>query len=121
MIRIKDPAKSLPFYQDVMGMKIKRTHEAAAAGFNIYFLGYGRDSIENPPAGVSPTADQEGLLELTWNYGTEKDEAFSYHDGNKEPQGFGHICVAVDDLDKACERFEEKKASVEHPLYPVHG
>ncbi len=28
----------------------------------------------------------------TWNYGTEKDEEFKYHNGNDKPQGFGHIC-----------------------------
>jgi len=86
MVRVKDAQKSLAFYQDVLGMTLVRTHEAAAAGFNLYFLGYG------PAANGESTADREGLLELTWNYGTEKDEAFSYHDGNKEPQGFGHIC-----------------------------
>lgn len=68
-------------------MTLVRTSENEKAGFNLYFLGYG-----DKPAEGGGTADREGLLELTWNYGTEKDENFSYHDGNKEPQGFGHIC-----------------------------
>ncbi|KAK0792787.1 Lactoylglutathione lyase [Friedmanniomyces endolithicus] len=84
MVRVKDQKKSLDFYQEVMGM---------------------RDKSAN---GVNPTAEREGLLELTWNYGTEEKEGKVYHDGNAEPQGFGHICVSVDDLDKACERMEEK-------------
>lgn len=80
--------------------------------FNLYFLGYGAapkkgDSVNN----VNPTADKEGLLELTWNYGTEKEEGQVYHNGNDQPQGFGHICVSVDDLDKACEFMEEKKVN----------
>lgn len=108
MIRIKDAEKSLAFYKDIMGMKLKRTSENKDANFNLYFLGYGADTSEKTANGVNPTADQEGLLELTWNYGTEKDEKFKYHNGNDEPQGFGHICVSVDDLDAACERFEEK-------------
>jgi lactoylglutathione lyase len=111
MIRIKDPEASLKFYQDVMGMELKRTHESQNGGFNLYFLGYGPPA---PPAnvnGVNPVADREGLLELTWNYGTENDPNFKYHDGNAQPQGFGHICVAVDDLDAACARFEEKKVN----------
>lgn len=109
MIRVKDAEKSLSFYKDVMGMKLKRTSENKSAEFNLYFLGYGPDVDEKSPNGVNPVADQEGILELTYNYGTEKDADFSYHDGNAEPQGFGHICVSVDDIEAACARFEEKK------------
>jgi lactoylglutathione lyase len=100
MIRVKDAEKSLAFYQDIMGMTLIRKVEASAASFNLYFLGYGQPS--------SSTSNYEGLLELTWNYGTEKDADFKYHDGNSEPQGFGHICVSVDNIDEACKRFEEK-------------
>jgi lactoylglutathione lyase len=101
MIRVKDHEKSLAFYKDVMGMKLKRTSENPGAKFNLYFLGYGADAPDG-------TADMEGLLELTWNYGTENDPDFKYHNGNDQPQGFGHICISVDDLDAACARFEEK-------------
>jgi len=87
MIRVKDQEKSLKFYQEVMGMELMRTSVNEAAKFNLYFLAYPGDK------GVSATtSDREGLLELTWNYGTEKEEAFKYHNGNDEPQGFGHIC-----------------------------
>jgi lactoylglutathione lyase len=111
MIRVKDKDASLNFYQHVMGMKLKRTSENTNAEFNLYFLGYGPDASENTANGVNPVADNEGLLELTWNYGTENDANFKYHNGNDEPQGFGHICVAVDDLDAACARFEEHKVN----------
>ncbi|KAI9838449.1 MAG: Lactoylglutathione lyase [Thelocarpon superellum] len=111
MIRVKDAEKSIAFYRDVMGMSLLRTAEMKEARFNLYFLGY-----ENQPAwknttsgggGGSPLARREGLLELTWNYGTEKQADFHYHSGNTEPLGFGQICVTVDDLDAACERFEK--------------
>lgn len=95
MVRVKDAEKSLKFYQDTLGMSLLRKSENEKAGFNLYFLGY-------PGArGVTGEreADREGILELTWNYGTEKDEAFSYHDGNSKDkegkQGFGHICEFV--------------------------
>ena len=110
MIRVKDAEASLKFYKEVMGMQLKRTHEMKAGGFNLYFLGYG-SAPDITAEGVSPTANSEGLLELTWNYGTEKDADFSYHNGNAEPQGFGHICITVDDLDAACARFEEKNVN----------
>ncbi|KAL2266061.1 hypothetical protein VTJ83DRAFT_5413 [Remersonia thermophila] len=115
MIRVKDAEKSLKFYQEVLGMSLIRTHESPAAGFNLYFLGYpGEKGVPaegaSAVAGLS-TADREGLLELTWNYGTEKDENFKYHDGNSQPQGFGHICVSVDNLQAACDRLESLNVS----------
>ena len=105
MIRVKDAEASLKFYQEIMGMTLFTTKENPNNNFNLYFLGY--------PAGVDPQtqAHREGILELTWNYGTEKDPDFKYHNGNTEPQGFGHIAISVDNLDKACERFEEKKVN----------
>ncbi len=48
------------------------------------------------------------MLELCHNWGTEDDASFAYHNGNDEPQGFGHICISVDNLQKACERLDEK-------------
>ncbi|KAK9492312.1 Glyoxalase/Bleomycin resistance protein/Dihydroxybiphenyl dioxygenase [Lipomyces doorenjongii] len=107
MIRVKDPEKSLKFYQDVLGMKLLRTAEHEAAKFTLYFLGYNNDPnfVINSGVGVH---NFEGVLELTWNWGTEKDPEFKgYHNGNDQPQGFGHICVSVDDLDAACDRFEK--------------
>ncbi|KAH8884589.1 glyoxalase I [Thozetella sp. PMI_491] len=104
MIRVKDAEKSLKFYQEALGMSLFRTSENEKAAFNLYFLGYPGTQGE-PVAGAS-TANREGLLELTWNYGTEKDDNFKYHNGNDEPQGFGHLCVTVDNLDAACARLE---------------
>ena len=106
MIRVKDHTKSLAFYQDTVGMSLLRTSESPSSKFNLYFLGYvpGANNDVN-------TTPLEGVLELTWNYGTEQDEKFQYHDGNTDPQGFGHIAVTVDDLDAACARFDEKGVS----------
>ncbi|KAL8690366.1 MAG: hypothetical protein Q9224_004421 [Gallowayella concinna] len=102
MIRVKDHSKSLQFYQETLGMSLLRTKESPSSEFNLYFLGYVPDANND-----INTIPLEGVLELTWNYGTEKDDEFEYHDGNSEPQGFGHIAITVDDLDAACSRFEE--------------
>ncbi|KJR85730.1 lactoylglutathione lyase [Sporothrix schenckii 1099-18] len=107
MIRVKDSEKALRFYQEVMGMSLLRTAPNPAAKFTNFFLGYAAGNATDVPEGMTKEALREGVLELTWNHGTESDAAFSYHDGNKEPQGFGHICVSVDDLDAACQRFED--------------
>jgi len=104
MLRVKDQEKSIAFYQDVMGMNLIRKRENPENGFNLIFLGY-----SEPPQNTTNLGwDREGLLELTYNHGTEKDADFKYHNGNDQPQGFGHIAVTVDDLDAACARFEEK-------------
>lgn len=86
MLRVKDAEASLKFYQESMGMTLVRTVENPDNKFNLYFLAYA-----NVPAD-GKTSDMEGLLELTWNYGTEKEEGPVYHNGNTAPQGFGHIC-----------------------------
>ena len=112
MIRVKDANASLKFYQEVMGMTLLHISENKNAEFNLYFLGYGpAPKEEDHVGGVNPVAGHEGILELTWNYGTEKEEGMVYHNGNSDPQGFGHICVAVDDLDAACQYLEDRKVS----------
>lgn len=72
MLRVKSAETSLHFYRAVMGMTLMRTMENKDNGFNLYFLGYpGSKGVPAESAnGVNPVADREGLLELTWNYGT---------------------------------------------------
>ena len=60
-----------------------------------YFVHTSRRHIHFPCVSVA---------EMAWNYGTEKQEGKVYHNGNDQPQGFGHVCVSVDDLNAACQR-----------------
>ena len=92
MIRVKSAETSVKFYEEVMGMKLLRVSENKDAAFNLYFLGYPASNPAFNTTAKNPIAEWEGLLELTWNYGTEKQEGPVYHNGNAEPQGFGHIC-----------------------------
>lgn len=111
MLRVKDPAKSLAFYTGVLGMTLLAVKKFPAMGFDLYFLAKLTESErENLPAGADLEIfafRQRGILELTHNYGTETQADFSYHDGNAEPQGFGHICFSVPNLDEAVAWFDE--------------
>tara|TARA_B110000503_G_C6923694_1_gene319753 strand:- start:103 stop:588 length:486 start_codon:yes stop_codon:yes gene_type:complete len=112
MLRIKDPAQSLAFYRDVLGMTLYQRVDFEELQFSLYFLGYvsnhaTQELPENPLARCRITFSQSALLELTHNWGTESDVDFKgYHSGNTEPRGFGHIGITVPDVDAACTRFE---------------
>lgn len=101
MIRVKNPVKSLEFYQNVLGMKVLEVSEHANAKFTNYFVGY------PVPEGES-WKSMEGVLEMCHNYGTEDDPDFKYHTGNQAPQGYGHICVSSGDPSQMCKEIEEK-------------
>ena len=109
MLRVKDPAVSLDFYSRVMGMRLLRKLDFPEMEFSLYFLQRSVDG-ESAPDDIGErtawTFAQRGLLELTHNWGTELNESFRYHDGNAQPQGFGHICFSVPDLDSAVAWFD---------------
>ena len=107
MLRIKDPAKSIPFYEEVLGMTLIEKFDFPAMEFSLYFLGYPTEPVpEDAAARAKWLFDQPALLELTYNYGTESDAEFKHHNGNEEPRGFGHIGISVPDVYAASERFE---------------
>ncbi|KII92513.1 hypothetical protein PLICRDRAFT_474648 [Plicaturopsis crispa FD-325 SS-3] len=107
MLRVKDPKVSLKFYTEVIGMEL--ISQQAFSDFTLYFLAFdesnGKLTAEEKAAGRFA---REGVLELTHNHGTENDPNFAgYASGNADPgRGFGHIAITVDDVEKACERFE---------------
>ncbi|ELR08168.1 Lactoylglutathione lyase [Pseudogymnoascus destructans] len=111
MLRIKDKDVSLNFYKDVLGMTLEHTSSNPDAVFDSYLLGYGSPVANDNIHGTDPRSKREGMVELTWNHGTEKKQGMVYDNGNKGPEGFGHICISVDDIVAACERFEEKGVS----------
>jgi lactoylglutathione lyase len=110
MLRVKDPERALAFYSRVFGMRLLRKLDFPGLDFSLYFLA-ALDEGEHVPEDVGErtrwTFAQRGILELTHNRGTENDPDFHYHDGNAEPQGFGHICFSVPDLDAAVRWLDE--------------
>lgn len=116
MLRVKDPAISLKFYQDILGMTLLHKKSYPDAKFDLYFLAKLTDEeLKNLPTDETAKAEftfrQRGILELTHNYGTENQPDFHYHDGNGEPQGFGHICFSVPNLEQAVAWFDKNNVT----------
>ncbi len=112
MLRVKDPAVSLAFYTRVFGMRLLRKLDFPEMSFSLYFLHRpvaGETVPEDVGERTAWTFTQRGILELTHNWGTESQADFKYHDGNAQPQGFGHICFSVPDLDAAVRWFDENQ------------
>ncbi|SRR5258708_29879685 len=112
MLRVRNPARSVAFYTDVLGMKLLKSFDFPAMSFSLYFLAYITEHDEQPPSNDERAATefvfrQKAVLELTHNWGTESNPEFGgYHNGNTDPRGFGHIGITVPDVYEACKRFE---------------
>ena len=115
MIRIDDPKASVPFFRDLFGMDF--VSERDFSDFSLYFCV--TDGISSS-AQASSKLRFDPCLELTFNHGTEKEEGYSYSDGNVKPfRGFGHIGFLVDDLEKYCSLLQ--KVGVEFIKKPSDG
>lgn len=122
MLRVKDPKISLEFYSRVLGMQVLRKLDFEELEFSLYFLA----KLEEGDS-LAPDLDNRslqtfaisGVLELTHNWGTEEQQDFAYHNGNGEPQGFGHICFSVPNLDSAIKWLDANK--VEFVKRPEDG
>ena len=84
MIRVGELERSLNFYCQVLGMKELRHEKFPDGRFTLVFLGYG-DEASNT------------VLELTHNW--DKD---NYQQGT----GYGHLALAVPDLNACCENLQ---------------
>jgi lactoylglutathione lyase len=108
MLRVRNPETSIAFYRDVLGMTLLDRYDFDVMRFSLIFMGYEKtsDIPADPAARARWVFTRSALLELTHNWGTENDPAFSYHNGNADPRGFGHIGISVPDVDAACSVFE---------------
>ncbi|XP_072218248.1 lactoylglutathione lyase-like [Leuresthes tenuis] len=110
MLRVKEPARSLDFYTRVLGMTLLQKIDLTAMRFTLYILGY--ENKSDIPADIKErtawTFSCRATIELVHNWGSELNEKLSYHNGNSDPRGFGHIGIAVPDLHAACKLFEEQ-------------
>lgn len=114
MLRVKNPEISLDFYTRILGMSLLRKLDFPEMQFSLYFLARLKEGEEVPEDTDQRTVwtfSQRGVLELTHNWGTEANPDFAYHNGNAQPQGFGHICFSVPDLAAAIRWFDENEVN----------
>ncbi|RHY34667.1 hypothetical protein DYB32_000742 [Aphanomyces invadans] len=96
MIRVKDPQKSLAFYE--RHFQLTLAHQAHFSDFSLYFLvslptSQLPDNLKN--ASYINAGEYGCTLELTHNHGTESNPSFAYHSGNTPPVGFCQLGFAV--------------------------
>lgn len=100
MLRVGDLERSIAFYRDVLGMKLRERKNFPDGKFTLAFLGYG----QNPG---------HAEIELTYNWGVT-----TYEIGT----AFGHIALAVDDAYSACERIRAAGGKITREPGPMkHG
>jgi lactoylglutathione lyase len=113
MLRVKDPAKSIPFYE-AFGMTVVR--QLHFSDFSLFFLA--SSSNVDPSIDYSSLLNDEAraklgmmfgpIMELMHNHGTEADDDFKHYNGNEEGhQGYGHIGFIVDDVYAVCDVIRE--------------
>jgi len=106
MLRVKDPKKSLDFYQNQLGMTLIDKYDFGKdkGDFSLFFLASFKagETYSLTPGSAEAHkylwSTDKVTLELTHNHGSEAEEAFKYHPGNQEGDGFGHIAFAVEDV-----------------------
>jgi lactoylglutathione lyase len=99
MLRVGNLERSVKFYTEVLGMKLLRTTDRPEQKYSLAFVGYEGE-------------DQSAVLELTYNYGTDKYDLGA---------GFGHIAIEIPDAKKACEAVRSKGGTVTREAGPVKG
>lgn len=101
MIRVRDLKISKDFYSRHLGMELLREKDFPGGRFTNAFMGYGDESGHT-------------VLELTHNW--DQEEAYTHG------SGFGHIAIAVPDIQAACERMKADGVNIPRPPGPMkHG
>jgi len=100
MLRVKDLAETIAFYELHFGMRLIRQNEYPEGKFTLAFMGYGEEKDET-------------VLEFTYNWGVDH-----YEIGT----GFGHIAIGVPDIYAACESIRAKGGKITREPGPMkHG
>lgn len=99
MLRVGDLARSIKFYQEILGMRLLRTSENPQYQYSLAFLGYDDE-------------DSGAVIELTYNWGVTEYELGT---------AYGHIAIGVEDIYSTCESVRANGGKVTREPGPVKG
>jgi lactoylglutathione lyase len=97
MLRVGNLERSIAFYTKALGMRVLRQKDVPDGKYTLAFVGYGEESSTT-------------VLELTYNYGTEKYDLGS---------AFGHLAIEVPNAAEACEKAKAAGGRITRPAGPV--
>ena len=101
MLRVVDRERSIDFYTNLLGMRLRRRTDYEGGRFTLAFVGYGEER-------------DTAVLELTHNW----DQTTPYDIG----AGYGHIAIGVPDIYAACEALKAGGAKITREPGPMkHG
>ena len=100
MLRVGDLPRSIAFYTDVLGMRLKRTTDRPEQKYKLAFVGFPDDA-------------DGAELELTYNYGVDHYDLGS---------AFGHVAIEVSSAAATCDAVRAKGGKVTREAGPMkHG
>ncbi len=104
MVRVSDLDQSLDFYCNKLGLVEVARYENEKGRFTLVFLAAPEDVARAKD-------DQAPLVELTFNWDTEK-----YEGG----RNFGHLAYRVDNIYDACQRLMDGGVTINRPPRDGH-
>lgn len=99
MLRVKNLDKSIDFYENILGMKVKNKIHSEEGKFTLAFLGF------------EGNHESDFELELTYNW-----DQRDYEKGN----AYGHIAIGVSDIYNVCEKIKNKGGVVVKPPFKIN-
>lgn len=97
MLRVANLERAISFYVGQLGMRVLRRRDHPQGRFTLAFLGYAEE-------------DEAAALELTHNWNSA-----TYQHGT----AYGHVAIAVADLDGACAALQRAGVRITRPPGPL--
>ncbi len=109
MVRVTDIDESLDFFCNKMGMVETRRMENEKGRFTLVFLAANDDEAR-------ASDSKSPLLELTYNWPTDGEEAEDYKGG----RNFGHLAYRVDNIYETCQKLMDAGVTINRPPRDGH-